>query len=508
MTATITSTTAEHPLSMLSEQEISAAVAVARESGRLGERARFAHVALQEPPKDEVRAFKVGDPVDRRVRLVIVNGPHADVIEAVVSVTRGVVTSWVEVADARPALLIEESMHVISALRADPTWQAAMRRRGIEDLDARPDRPVARRDVRSRARGGPAHQPLPQLPAEHARGQRLRPPHRRRHRLRRHGAGRGARGPRHRCGAAPARARELLPRARRAAAPRPAPARDHPTGRPELQRGGEPRALATVVTARVHGPARGPGPAHRRLRGRRGRPTRSSTVPPSARWSSPTEIPASCTDGRAPSTWGSGGSVAWPTRWPSAVTVSARSATSTPRSPTSVAEPHNLANAICMHEEDYGILWKHVDLFSGRSGGAAIAAAGGELDLHRRQLRVRVLLVLLPRRHDPAGGEADRASCRRWRWSPAPSRASPPWSLPSLRRRSTSTSSTSASTWRSTDRPTPSTRWRLARCPRARRTRGATPSSPRDAPRHRRRGAAGGRSGHQPALADRQPRRR
>ena len=30
-------------------------------------------------------------------------------------------------------------------------------------------------------------------------------------------------------------------------------------------------------------------------------------------------------------------------------------------------EPYTITNAICLHEEDYGILWKHVDLFSGRS---------------------------------------------------------------------------------------------------------------------------------------------
>jgi primary-amine oxidase len=30
-------------------------------------------------------------------------------------------------------------------------------------------------------------------------------------------------------------------------------------------------------------------------------------------------------------------------------------------------KPHTRANAICMHEEDYGILWKHVDLVSGRT---------------------------------------------------------------------------------------------------------------------------------------------
>ena len=78
-------------------------------------------------------------------------------------------------------------------------------------------------------------------------------------------------------------------------------------------------------------------------------------------------------------------------------------------------KPRTRANAICMHEEDYGILWKHVDLPSGRTEVrrsrrlviSSIATVG--------QLRVRLLLVLLPRRHHAARGEADRASCRPWR---------------------------------------------------------------------------------------------
>ena len=40
--------------------------------------------------------------------------------------------------------------------------------------------------------------------------------------------------------------------------------------------------------------------------------------------------------------------------------------------------------------------------------GAPLAPAGHQLDRHGRQLRVRLLLVPLPRRHDPARGEAHR----------------------------------------------------------------------------------------------------
>ena len=71
-------------------------------------------------------------------------------------------------------------------------------------------------------------------------------------------------------------------------------------------------------------------------------------------------------------------------------------------------KPWVISNAICMHEEDYGILWKHVDLMGGRSRGAAQPAPRRELHRDGRQLRVRLLLVLLSRRQHPARGEADR----------------------------------------------------------------------------------------------------
>ena len=58
-------------------------------------------------------------------------------------------------------------------------------------------------------------------------------------------------------------------------------------------------------------------------------------------------------------------------------------------------EPYTIRNAICLHEEDDGVLWKHVDE-RGRRRGAPEAADGGELPRHRGQLRVPRLLALLP----------------------------------------------------------------------------------------------------------------
>ena len=71
-------------------------------------------------------------------------------------------------------------------------------------------------------------------------------------------------------------------------------------------------------------------------------------------------------------------------------------------------KPRIRANAICMHEEDYGISVETRRSALGPGRGAPLASPRGQLHRHRWQLRVRVLLVLLPRRHHPTRGEADR----------------------------------------------------------------------------------------------------
>lgn len=122
-----------HPLEALTAAEIETAVAVLREDGRLTDAARFAYFGLDEPSKDVVAGFAAGDPVERRVRVVIVPGPAADVVEGVVDVGGRAVQSWHELPGMRPAMLFEESFNAIVALNESPEWQAALARRGITD---------------------------------------------------------------------------------------------------------------------------------------------------------------------------------------------------------------------------------------------------------------------------------------------------------------------------------------------------------------------------------------
>ncbi len=110
-------------------------MAVVKADSRVPEGALFAHVALAEPPKEIVYGFEPGAPVERKVELRLVLGPEPSVVETEVSLARNEVTRFEEVPEVRPALLFEESLNAIIALKEDLSWQEAMRRRGITDFD-------------------------------------------------------------------------------------------------------------------------------------------------------------------------------------------------------------------------------------------------------------------------------------------------------------------------------------------------------------------------------------
>ena len=127
--------TVDHPLAMLTAEEVRAAVAILRADERIGPDAPFVHVVLHEPAKAELLAWAPGDPVDREVRALAVTGPGLHLVEAIVSVTTGELRHLEVVEGMRPALLFGESIDAVVKVKEHPEWQAAMRKRGITDLD-------------------------------------------------------------------------------------------------------------------------------------------------------------------------------------------------------------------------------------------------------------------------------------------------------------------------------------------------------------------------------------
>jgi primary-amine oxidase len=127
--------TAAHPLDALTADEVSRAVAVIAADPRFEVDAAFVHVRLHEPDKAAVLGHEPGAPVDREVEALLVPPRRLEAIEVVVSVTKGEIRSWTVAAGMRPALLFGESMYAILGVKEHPDWQAALRKRGIDDFD-------------------------------------------------------------------------------------------------------------------------------------------------------------------------------------------------------------------------------------------------------------------------------------------------------------------------------------------------------------------------------------
>ncbi|HLH67701.1 MAG TPA: primary-amine oxidase [Candidatus Dormibacteraeota bacterium] len=124
-----------HPLDPLRPEEIAAASDILRRSKSLAETARFVYVTLREPPKPAVLSYQPGTELEREAFVVLRERAERKTYEAVVSLTRGEVTSWREVPNVQPPIMFEEFLAAEAAVKQDPRWRAAMRRRGIEDLE-------------------------------------------------------------------------------------------------------------------------------------------------------------------------------------------------------------------------------------------------------------------------------------------------------------------------------------------------------------------------------------
>ncbi|MBM7773367.1 primary-amine oxidase [Actinokineospora baliensis] len=133
---TATTPQVRHPLDPLTGAEIALVRAVLVDAGRVGETTRFPSVLLLEPPKAEVRAHTDGAAFSRRAQAVVLDVATGVASEAVVDLVAGALLDWrdLEPGAGQPAVLFEEYDRSADLVRADERWQAALRRRGVEDF--------------------------------------------------------------------------------------------------------------------------------------------------------------------------------------------------------------------------------------------------------------------------------------------------------------------------------------------------------------------------------------
>jgi primary-amine oxidase len=123
-----------HPLDPLTADEVVRAWSLVRAQDGRGPRVRVISMALAEPPRSAPPGSGVEHPVERAAFVVLMDSDARKTYEVVVSLTQGKVVFWTHVPGVQPAIVLDEFFECEAAVRADPGWQAAMRRRGVTDF--------------------------------------------------------------------------------------------------------------------------------------------------------------------------------------------------------------------------------------------------------------------------------------------------------------------------------------------------------------------------------------
>jgi primary-amine oxidase len=124
-----------HPLEPLSEDEVRATTAVVQAHAGFADGSVFVSVSLREAPKAALGAYELtGRSPARESAVVLYDGSRRQVVEAVVSLADKKVIAWRVVPGARPKASRRDYEAAVKAVKADPRWQAALASRGVTDL--------------------------------------------------------------------------------------------------------------------------------------------------------------------------------------------------------------------------------------------------------------------------------------------------------------------------------------------------------------------------------------
>ena len=127
-----------HPLDPLTGAEIDAARAVLEAAGLMTETTRVPMLLPDEATKEELAAWTPGSPIDRRADVTLLDTATGVATEVIVSITRGEIVRHERVPNdappyGQPQYLFEEYERAEAIAKASPEWQAAMKRRGLAE---------------------------------------------------------------------------------------------------------------------------------------------------------------------------------------------------------------------------------------------------------------------------------------------------------------------------------------------------------------------------------------
>jgi primary-amine oxidase len=125
-----------HPLDPLTGAELGQAIQILSGGGHLGEGVRVASINLIEPEKHAVEALRAGDQLERKALAVLVDRAKRAASEAVVDLFSNSLISVTQLAGGiQPSIMLDEFAEAEQAVRRSPIFQAALARRGVTNID-------------------------------------------------------------------------------------------------------------------------------------------------------------------------------------------------------------------------------------------------------------------------------------------------------------------------------------------------------------------------------------
>lgn len=130
------SQTPAHPLEPLNQSEIRRAVEIVRHAQPIDDKWRFVTVTLSEPAKDILRQYAPQKPFPRRAFLILINRTTGQSFECLVDLNENKQVRFEALpAGLQPPITLDEFVECEEAIKRSPLFLATLKKRGIEDVN-------------------------------------------------------------------------------------------------------------------------------------------------------------------------------------------------------------------------------------------------------------------------------------------------------------------------------------------------------------------------------------
>lgn len=127
---------ADHPYDPLTADEIETARDILEQEREISNRCRYVKIVLEEPSKDHVKAFeRDGKPIHREAFIILRDRNKKKTYEAVVSLEDEQVLSWEKKDDVQPSITLAEFEECEETVKNNQEWREAVTKRGVEDFE-------------------------------------------------------------------------------------------------------------------------------------------------------------------------------------------------------------------------------------------------------------------------------------------------------------------------------------------------------------------------------------